>query len=57
MYDMYTSGKYQFTFSKDLEHFKAIDQAISMDFHPRHGTVMPITRKETKRLRTKWPSP
>ena len=22
-----------------------IDHAISMDFHPRHGTVMPITPK------------
>lgn len=57
MYDMYTSGKYQFTFSKDLEHFKAIDQTISMDFHPRHGTVMPVTEEEAKTLRTKWPSP
>lgn len=36
--------------SSDLEHFKVIDHAISMDFHPRHGTVMPITPKELKRL-------
>ena len=50
MYDVYTKGKYQFTESSDLEHFKVIDHAISMDFHPRHGTVMPITPKELKRL-------
>jgi type 1 glutamine amidotransferase len=56
MYDMYTSGKYQFTFSKDLRHFKAVDQEISMDFHPRHGTVMSITGKEAERLAAKWGS-
>ncbi|MFT4153187.1 family 43 glycosylhydrolase [Parafilimonas sp.] len=54
MYDMYTSGRYQFTFSKDLEHFKAIDNEISMNFHPRHGTVMPITNAEAERLLGKW---
>ena len=50
MYDVYMKGKYQFTESTDLENFKVIDNAISMDFHPRHGTVMPITDKELKRL-------
>jgi len=54
MYDMYTSGKYQFTFSQDLQHFKVVDQDISMDFHPRHGTVMPITGEEAERLAGKW---
>ena len=44
------SGKYQFTESADLEHFKVIDHAVSMDFHPRHGTVIPITQKELQRL-------
>jgi beta-xylosidase len=50
MYDMYTSGKYQFTFSRDLRHFKVVDQDISMNFHPRHGTVMPITKEEAGKL-------
>ena len=50
MYDVYMKGKYQFTESVDLEHFKVIDHAISMDFHPRHGTVIPITQKELQRL-------
>lgn len=54
MYDVYTSGRYQFTRSKDLKHFEVIDHAVSMNFHPRHGTVMPITGKEMKRLVAQW---
>ena len=50
MYDVYMKGKYQFTETTDLENFKVIDNAISMDFHPRHGTVIPITQKELQRL-------
>ncbi len=46
MYDVYGSGRYQFTKSKDLEHFEVIDEDITMNFHPRHGTVMPITMHE-----------
>ena len=51
---MYGSGRYQFTKSKDLEHFEVIDHEISMNFHPRHGTVLPITLKEYLRLIEKW---
>ena len=54
MYDMYTSGRYQFTKGSDLEHFKVIDQDVTMDFHPRHGTVLPITASEAARLTNKW---
>lgn len=54
MYDMYASGKYQFTKTSDLEHFKVVDEAISMNFHPRHGTVIPITNAETQSLISKW---
>jgi len=54
MYDVYTKGKYQFTKSADLENFTLIDNEISMDFHPRHGTVMPITGKEEKALLKEW---
>jgi len=54
MYDMYTSGRYQFTKGSDLEHFKVIDQDVTMDFHPRHGTVLPITANEAARLTNKW---
>ena len=54
MYDVYTKGRYQFTKSSDLEHFTAIDKEVSMDFHPRHGTVMPITGEEAGRLLERW---
>ncbi|WP_281309986.1 family 43 glycosylhydrolase [Flavobacterium flavigenum] len=57
MYDVYMKGKYQFTKSTDLENFKAIDDEISMDFKPRHGTILPITRTELKRLLAKWGTP
>jgi len=50
MYDVYTSGRYQFTKSTDLRNFSVIDEEISMNFHPRHGSVIPITGKEYKRL-------
>jgi len=54
MYDVYMKGTYQFTESTDLENFKVIDNQISMDFHPRHGTIIPITQKELNALKDKW---
>ena len=54
MYDMYTSGKYQFTKTKDFKTFTVVDQEVSMNFHPRHGTIMPITAVEAERLVKKW---
>ncbi|WP_114778441.1 family 43 glycosylhydrolase [Botryobacter ruber] len=54
MYDLYTKGRYQFTKTKDLENFEVVDDAISMNFHPRHGTVLPITTQEAERLMSKW---
>ncbi|PRY98842.1 family 43 glycosylhydrolase [Marinilabilia salmonicolor] len=54
MYDVYMKGKYQFTESTDLEHFKVVDEQISMDFHPRHGSVLPITGDEYQLLMDKW---
>jgi arabinoxylan arabinofuranohydrolase len=57
MYDVYTKGKYQFTKTKDLENFTVIDTDISMDFNPRHGTILPITRSELRRLIGKWGMP
>ena len=50
MYDVYMHGKYQFTKSQDLKHFSIIDEDVSMNFHPRHGSVLPITGKEMRRL-------
>lgn len=54
MYDMYTSGRYQFTKTTDLKTFKAVDEEVSMNFHPRHGTVIPVTIEEAERLAKKW---
>lgn len=50
MYDMYTSGLYQFTKTTDLKNFQVIDEEVSMNFKPRHGTVMPVTSNEMKKL-------
>ena len=36
--------------------FKVIDSEVKMNFHPRHGTIIPITRAELKRITDKWPS-
>jgi len=57
MYDVYGKGRYQFTKSNDLKNFSVIDNEIKMDFHPRHGTVIPITRGELKIITNKWGMP
>lgn len=56
MYDLYTKGGYQFTKSKDLKNFTVIDEEVSMDFHPRHGSVLPITESELKLLLAEFSS-
>lgn len=56
MYDMYTSGRYQFTKSTDLKNFKVIDEDVTMNFKPRHGTVMPVTLKEINKLVSRYMS-
>lgn len=57
MYDVYKKGKYQFCESVDLDVFKAIDKDITMDFHPRHGSIIPVTRRELKSVTDKWGLP
>lgn len=57
MYDMYTSGRYQFTRTTDLAHFTVVDNEVSMNFHPRHGTVLPITAAEAARMAAHWLAP
>ena len=57
MYDVYTRGRYQFTKSTDLLNFAVIDDEVSMDFHPRHGTILPITRDELKAVTQEWGMP
>lgn len=57
MYDVYRKGSYQFTSSTTLNSFKVIDNDISMNFHPRHGTIIAITQKELNNLINKWGLP
>ncbi|MCL7986700.1 family 43 glycosylhydrolase [Sphingobacterium sp. lm-10] len=57
MYDVYGKGKYQFCESVDLDVFKVIDEEISMDFHPRHGSIIPLSRSELKALTDRWGVP
>ncbi|RZJ88207.1 MAG: beta-xylosidase, partial [Chryseobacterium sp.] len=57
MYDLYMKGHYQFTKSSNLSDFKIIDQQVSMDFKPRHGTVISISKAEYTRLLNKWWNP
>lgn len=53
IYDMYTSGSYQFTESFDLMNF-SVSSTPSFDFYPRHGTIIPITEVEKNILKAKW---
>jgi hypothetical protein len=53
MYDVYTSGLYEFTTSMDLSNFKVMSD-VSLNFAPRHGTVIPITTDEARQLTAKW---
>ena len=50
MYDVYMKGRYEFCETTDLSHFVPASREVSMDFHPRHGTVIPLTSGEMKRL-------
>jgi len=54
MYDLYTTGKYEFSESTDLLNFSVVTAGVSRDFAPRHGTVMGITAEEATRLAEKW---
>jgi arabinoxylan arabinofuranohydrolase len=57
MYDVYMKGQYLLTQSTSLDSFTIVDSKTSMDFHPRHGTVMAITRNELQTLLQKWGTP
>lgn len=51
MYDCYANGHYQFCESTDLQHFTFVRNTPTKGkFTPRHGSVIPITKKEYRRL-------
>ena len=54
MYDLYSSGRYEFQRSKDLVTFTKEPESFRKDFFPRHGTVMSVTAEELERLQQKW---
>lgn len=54
MYDLYSSGRYEFQRSKDLKTFTKKPESFRKDFFPRHGTVMSVTADELERLQQKW---
>lgn len=54
MYDLYTSGRYEFQRSTNLYDFTQTPESFTKNFFPRHGSVMNITREEAIRLNKKW---
>ena len=54
MYDLYSSGRYEFQRSKDLKTVTREPESFRKDFFPRHGTVMSVTADELERLQQKW---
>ncbi len=54
MYDLYSSGRYEFQRSKDLKTFTREPESFRKDFFPRHGTVMSVTADELERMQQKW---
>ena len=51
MYDCYGNGHYQFCKSEDLKTFQFVQNTETKGkFTPRHGTIIPITYAEKKRL-------
>lgn len=55
MYDVYMNKRYEFAETTDLEHFAPVSEKVTMNFHPRHGTVIPIRASELKALREAFP--
>ena len=54
MYDLYSSGRYEYQTSKDLMTWTKEPQSFRKDFFPRHGSVISVTNEEMERLQQKW---
>ncbi len=54
MYDLFKAHSFQFSRSEDLQNFRVIDNEVKMDFKPRHGSVISLTKRELKALKRKW---
>lgn len=53
IYDMYTSGRYEYQTTTDLYNFSE-PKAFDKNFHPRHGSIISLTKEELQRLQEKW---
>lgn len=54
MYDLYADGRYEFQRSTNLFDFTTETESFNKNFHPRHGSVIGITKQEARRLHAKW---
>jgi len=54
MYDVYRNRNYEFVESTDLDTFQLATDKFKLNFHPRHGTIIPITQPEFERLVKKF---
>jgi len=54
MYDLYNDGRYEFQRSNDLYTFSPKTSSFQKNFHPRHGSVIGITKTEARVLHERW---
>lgn len=54
MYDLYSSGRYEYQTSNDLMTWTKEPQSFRKDFFPRHGSVISVTAEELERVQQKW---
>ena len=54
MYDLYSSGRYEYQTSQDLETWTQKPHSFRKDFFPRHGSVISVTAEELERLQQRW---
>lgn len=55
-YDLFGAGRFEFQRADPLlRTFEPHAQRYDKNFHPRHGYVIPITRREARRLRKAFP--
>lgn len=54
MYDLYKNQRYEFQRTKDLFNFSSKPENFVKNFHPRHGSIIGITKDEARRLQAKW---
>lgn len=57
MYDIYGAGRYEYQMSNDnMRTFDKNPKSFTKDFFPRHGSIIPITTEEARRLAEFFPS-